>query len=242
MTCISPPELPDASLLKFLDGEADEQVERHLQKCEHCRARANALARMQGNLTRSLYRFECPSPNTLGEYHMGLLTRSDEEEVRTHLERCPHCSAEVARLEAYMSALREDLEVSQAERVKVWVARLVSGVEGALASGPRLAPVAAGVRGDEDEPLIFTAEGAQIALDIHADEQKSGKSVLMGLVTGLDVEGWQVQIWQDAELVAKARIDPSGNFLFQDLSSGEYDLILSDAETEIHIPTVKVEG
>lgn len=242
MKCITPPELPDASLLKFLDEEADEQVERHLEMCEHCRARASALARLQGSLTRSLYRFECPSPGTLGEYHMRLLPEGDEERVRAHLKRCPHCSAEVARLETYIESLRGDLEVSQTERVKVWVARLMSGVEGALGPGPRFAPALAGLRGEGQEPLIFTAEDAQIALDIQADEQNPGKGVLMGLVTGLDVEGWRAQIWQETELVAKAPIDPGGNFLFHDLPTGEYDILLSDTETEIYIPRVKVEG
>jgi hypothetical protein len=145
-------------------------------------------------------------------------------------------------LESYLESLRADLEVNQAERVKVWVARLVSGVEGALGPGPRFAPALAGLRGDEQEPLIFTAEDAQIALDVQADDQNPGNSVLMGLVTGLDVEGWRAQIWQERELVAKAPLDPGGNFLFQDLPAGEYDIILSDTETEIYIPGVKVEG
>lgn len=242
MTCIIPPELLDATLLKFLDGEAEQQVERHLKECEYCRTRARALARLQGRLTKSLYRFECPTPSMLGEYHMRLLPRDAEEQVRTHLERCPHCSAEVARLESYLESMRGDLEVSQVERAKVWVARLVSGVEGALGPGPQFAPALAGLRGDEQEPLIFMVEDAQIALDVHADEQSPGNSVLIGLVTGLDVEGWRAGIWQEMGLVAKAPIDPGGNFLFHDLPTGEYDIVLSDAETDIYIPRVKVEG
>lgn len=241
MTCIAPPELSEESLLKFLDGEADEQVERHLQDCEHCRARAQALSRLQGRLTRRLYRFDCPSPSTLGEYHLGMLAQEDVKGVEAHLERCPHCRAEVGRLESYLDSLQGDLETHPLERVKVWIARLVSGGEGASDVAPQFAPALAGLRGAPEGPRIYTAEDVQIAVDVQGDNENPGYCVLLGLVTGLEGRGWKVEIWREERQLDEMELDPSGNFLFQSVPPGEYDLILSDSELEVHVPGVQIQ-
>jgi hypothetical protein len=240
MTCIEPPELSDESLLKVLDGEVDEQVERHLQECEHCRARAQALAQLQGNLTKSLYRFDCPASSTLGEYHLGLLSPSDAEGVRIHLERCPHCLAELGRLESYLNSLQGDLDLHPVERVKVWIARLVGGGEGASGVVPQFAPAVAGLRGAPQEPRIYTVEDLQIAVDVQEDDENPGNFVLLGLATGRDTQGWVVEIWQKERRVAEVVLDPTEKFLFNNIPPGEYVLILGDEELEVHVPDVQV--
>ena len=90
MTCICPPELEDAQLLAYLDGEADQKTAEHLEKCDHCRERTEHLARFSEHLATSLYRATCPSPADLGEYHLGLLARDDATAIKGHLAFYPH--------------------------------------------------------------------------------------------------------------------------------------------------------
>jgi len=241
MPCISPPELPEGALLRFLDGEADERVEQHMRTCEHCLERARSLARLQGRLRASLYRFDCPSSSDLGEYHLGMLPSAESKAIRAHIQLCPHCAQELAVLESYLEALRPDLEIRAGERVRVWIARLMSGSQAAKGPGPQFAPALAGVRGAAAGPLIYMAEGVQIAMEVVEDVEQPGRGQLLGLVTGVETKGWTVQLWRLDERVAETPIDDAGNFTIQDLISGEYSLIMGDSEREIHIPELKME-
>jgi anti-sigma factor RsiW len=101
MACVSPPEPADRDLLAYIDGEPDDRVAVHLEQCPHCRERAQHLARLQDILTAHLYRFNCPPPATLGEYHLGVLPGDRAAAVTQHLAECPRCGSEIAQLKDY---------------------------------------------------------------------------------------------------------------------------------------------
>ena len=92
------------------------------------------------NLTNKLYRHDCPSTLELGEFQLGLNVG-----IKTHVEACPHCSAELAQLTEFMGETREE-SVSLMDKVRVFFADLVNPPASALLGGAQ--PV---LRGDADK-------------------------------------------------------------------------------------------
>lgn len=246
MACISPPQLADTDLLAYLDGEASAQVAAHLERCPHCRKRARRLARLQRQLVAGLYRYHCPSPAELGEYHLNLLPRYQTAALDRHLVECLHCAQEVRQLEEYLAELAPELELSVLERVRgrvrVLVARLVNGGMGVdLLGQPGLAPAYSAVRGDEGETLIYDADGVQVVVEIHQEPDQPDRRNILGLVVGLDDPHLcEVHLWRDDRRVATVPVEELGNFVIPDLTPGGYELIISGPEEEIHIQGLQV--
>jgi hypothetical protein len=239
MACVSPPELDDKTLLAYIDGEADPEVGAHLERCPHCRDRAQRLARLQDRLTSQLYRFTCPSPAELGEYHLGLLPSDQAADVASHLAECPHCTREIAQLKDYLSELKPDLEFSLQERIRVLVARLVRARRGNGASGA-LSPAYAGLRGEAEGPYLYQADDIQIAVEIQDDIERQGRKVLLGLVTNTDPQKLEVHLWQADRRITTTPVDELGTFIIPNVAPGNYELILSGPEVEIHIQGLEI--
>jgi len=245
MACVSPPEPKDWELLTYIDGEADQRVVEHVEQCVHCREKAHRLAHLQGRLTAELYRLTCPSPEELGEYHLGILPRDRAAAVACHLAECPHCTREVTQLKDYLTQLAPTLELGPLERIKeqVWVlvARLVSGGPGdRLLKQPALAPAHAGIRGEEDGPCIYQADDVQTVIEVQDDAERPDRKGIFGLVTGMDTGEMQAHLWQADQRVAVVPVDELGNFVIPNLAPGSYELILSSPEVEIHIQDLQV--
>jgi anti-sigma factor RsiW len=232
VSCAFPPEVDRIDLLAYLDGEADEEVARHLARCAYCRGRALALARVEGRLVDALYRVTCPDPQELGEFQLGRLSRTQRAAIRRHVAECPHCAREVAQLEGYLGSLSGELGPGPLERLRVLVAQLISGP----ALAPMGQPALAGVRGGARGPAIYQAEEIQIALETEEDEARPGSWVLLGLVTGAPTERMLVQVWQAGRRVGRGQVDSLGNLIIAGLASGIHEIRLSGAEVEIRIP------
>ena len=245
MVCTSPPELSDRDLLTHIDGEADDEVVAHLERCPHCRERARRLSSLQDRLTTQLYRVTCPPSLELGEYHLGTLPDDRAPAVAQHLAECPHCMRELAQLQGYLVELTPDLEPNPLERIKerarVLVARLVNGgLKPGLLAQPALAPAYAGVRGEREEPYLYQADDVQIAIEVQEDAERPERRVILGLIIGTELAGLEAHLWQSEERVAVIPVDELGNFVIPDLAPGDYELILSGAEVEIHIQELQV--
>lgn len=248
MSCVLPPQLTDAALLSYLDGEADPQVVQHLDRCAFCRQRVAELRNYVNYLGARLFRATCPSSLELGEYHMGLLPASEAGHVRAHVDECPHCTADLAVIADYMAqpdpvpAL--DILGPVIERAQVLIARLVSGGRalGALGSpSPAFAPALAGVRGAEAGSLIFEAEEIQIIIEAQADTKPARQVSLFGLIQGPDdFGGAPVRVWRDGELIATEEVDEVGNFVIAGLEPGQYALTIGDTPLEVQIPQLDV--
>lgn len=231
-TCEFPPELDDLQLIAYLDDpETNQETARHLEGCQHCRAKAGALDRFQKRLTTRLYRSTCPSPMELGEFHLGMLRASQRLYIGQHLRECPHCAQETSQLEGYLGDLSRPGLLATA---KVFIAQLVSGRE---AIG---APDYAGLRGEGEGPVLYQADDIPIMIQVHDDMEKPGLRSLLGLVAGLKAYGFMMEAYQQGNLINTTFIDEIGNFLFTHLPPGFYDLILLGPHTEIRIPSLEV--
>lgn len=65
--------------------------------------RSTQEGRLERLLRVSLFRRSCPDTMTLGDYQLGLLSAVEHARVRAHVARCPHCQAELARLDAFLT-------------------------------------------------------------------------------------------------------------------------------------------
>lgn len=102
MECIAPDEITDEQLIAYIDGEADSATREHIRRCPHCAERARAYDLDQQALRAALYRVECPDPQVLGEYHLGLLAPADRAAIEEHLQECSLCAADLAKLKRFL--------------------------------------------------------------------------------------------------------------------------------------------
>ena len=186
---------------------------------------------LEDKLTAMLYRSFCPDTTELGEYQFELLDEDRAASIRQHLLECPHCTRELNQLRQYLEDLSPDLEYSLAEKVKIWVARLVPDFGGA---GPAPSPAFA-LRGESKKLLLFQAGDAQLTIEMQEHPRQPGWRSLLGLVFGIDPDGLQAHLWQEGRKLASSEVDELGNFAFPHLDAGRYELILSKPEFEIHV-------
>lgn len=59
--------------------------------------------KLEAGLVAALYRQDCPAVIELGEYQLGLVNEATATRLAAHLERCPHCQAELARLTDFLA-------------------------------------------------------------------------------------------------------------------------------------------
>jgi len=176
------------------------------------------MAHIEDNIKARLFRISCPDSTELGEYQLKLLPDEQMDTIKTHLAHCPHCTRELTQLQAFLLETAVDLEVSLTERIKIWIARLIPDSPTATGSP------AFTVRGDDIGPLMYEAGDAQLSLEIQDDPEKAGRKTILGLVLGIDPEGFEAQLWQAGEQGTIAG-----------LPSGAYELILTGPDVEIHV-------
>jgi anti-sigma factor RsiW len=198
----------------------------------------NALGAQE--LAKMLYRADCPPSVELGDYHLGLLDKTRAAQLQGHLAECPHCAKELATLGHYLDTLATQLptvpepeQPGRTARVRVFVAQL-------LQPGT---PIYA-LRGEDDgsAPLMYAAADGvvQISIETPPDPAAQDQRLVLGLVTGMDTAGWQAHLWPEtaAGATASVPVDAFGNFAAQGVLPGNYQLILSGAEAEMHVALV----
>ena len=194
-------------------------------------------------LTKMLYRADCPPAIELGDYQLGLLDKMRVAFVRQHVVECPHCSQELAMLDGYLTVLAPQLPKSPdvpslmaraTERVKVWVGQLLPS---ASPDTPNLA-----LRGEDNgtEPQIYEAGEVQVSIDTQDDPDAPDRKLVLGLVMGAETAGWQAHLWRENQSVATVAIDEFGNFSAAGMQPGLHQLILSgnfadDSVAEVHL-------
>jgi hypothetical protein len=122
--------------------------------------------------------------------------------------------------------------------VKIIVAKLLGGLEGSIQS--TLVPEFVGVRGTISSAMMYEAGEFQLNIELQIDPDQPGKGTLLGLALGEDVDRLVAKLFSDGIEITSSKLDDLGNFLFQDVPAGAYDLVLEGPETEIHIPTIAV--
>jgi hypothetical protein len=242
MECIAPDEITEDQLLAYCDGEADDATLAHIGRCRHCAERVRALNSDYQALRSLLYRVECPDAHTLGEFHLGLLTAEEQAAIEDHLKSCPDCTTEIQNLDRFLREVAIAPESSSVQRhLKRLVARLATPP-----ADPTPGQSAMAFRGvAAAAPDVYLAGDIRVVVGLEADGMRAGRKMLLGFTAreGKPLEslsGARVQLSQHGQAVAMEHVDTLGNFVFSDLSSGEYELALVTDREQVVIETIVV--
>ena len=232
--CIAPEIIQEGDISAYVEGEAASHVVTHIQQCPACTEKAAQLQQISRNLTRVLYRFDCPASEILGEFHLGRLTGNEKLSIAAHVRFCPHCRDELAMFdqsehETLLARIRKGLP---------GVTRLI---EAALL--PVLNRPEAGVRGGPTQRYAFKADQLDILVSFQATSPGALSGTLLGTV--MQVENWagcSVWLFGEDEIVCDSRIDEQGIFIFEHVALGVYDLIIYMGETAVLLAGVVGNG
>ena len=265
MECSEPGTIRDEELLAYLAGERVRPVvQQHLLRCQRCSSLLANYRRMELSLTSKLYRWDCPSNLTLGEYQLGLLDKEDVTTVKLHLSQCVLCAAEVATLTEYLAndpMLVERVSVQTSsqnnhnhvpqeakrlvnhlrDRSGTQVRRIVATL---LPPQPRFA-YQRNAASAEIWPRSYTAEGFSISIQIERGTSHRGPLQLIGFVTRRgatlgSLQGIPVVLSAQPSTVYTQNIDELGNFVFSSVSPATYTLELQFPESTIVIEQLPV--
>ena len=245
MSCFRTPQLTEIELLMALDGEADPEVTMHIAHCPDCRLHAGQLQKLQNGLTSRFFRIDCPSSMDVGEYQLGLLPGAQALAIEKHLAECTFCASERALLAGFLAETSPTPKTNPLapvkETMRILVARLTTSFSGGLLGQPGLAPAMAGLRGGEDGPLMYEAEEVQVMAEVLDDTAHPGRKSILGLLTGIyQAHGFRAYLWQAATHRATVIVNDLGNFTIDNLTPGDYSLVLSGPDMEIHLDFVPV--
>ncbi|MDQ2716833.1 MAG: hypothetical protein M3Z08_18155 [Chloroflexota bacterium] len=210
MECRQPGAVREEELLAYLAGESVRPaVVQHIASCEHCAAQLAAYRRLELALTSTLYRWDCPSNEVLGEYQLGLLSSEIATAVKMHLGMCVLCAAEVAALTEFLANDPLLVERTPAPSISVSpvarnhrgsahaqdVRHMLDQVRDRASAGarrivavllppqPRLAYQREMMQVETSWPRRYTAEDFSISIQVERGSQRRDVVQLIGFVT-----------------------------------------------------------
>lgn len=246
--CVDPGAIQDWELEAYADGDVSPHVVEHLSRCPACRAWLAEALSLEGRLRQALYRLNCPSPDTLRDYYWRYLAAEQQRQVEHHLDRCPHCTAELAELKEFVTAERaesSDTLLSRAQqvaaRLRLVVARIVS---------PARRPVLT-LRGQTRDVLLFSA--GDTALSVNLEQETTGAYTLFGQVLSPPAalsSGDRVRLTayrgakepQETTTPVQVPLNANGGFAVPNLRSGVYQLVVCLSNRRIVVPTLKLKA
>ncbi|HEY8292343.1 MAG TPA: zf-HC2 domain-containing protein [Thermomicrobiales bacterium] len=229
-----PTPITPEDLIAFADGEASEQIAEQIGADSTLRAAAEAYARTQRQLQDRLYRFDCPPSLVLGEYDLGLLDPLERRRIAAHVVECPHCTAELRMLRDFLAMADDVPPVGAMERLRRRIATV-------LPPPPRTSPYASLRGADDATARTYQAGDVTITLDLGAPVRR-GRTSLVGLLwrNGDDPERIAdsvVALMDEAGTTQTTAIDEVGNFTFDEIIPGTYQL-----EVTLGDDTIIIEG
>ncbi len=88
---------------------------------------------------------------------------------------------------------------------------------------------------------VYEAEEVQVMAEVLDDTSHPGRKALLGLLTGIyQAHGFRAYLWLAATHCATVLVNDLGNFAIDNLTPGDYSLVLSGPDMEIHLDHVPV--
>jgi len=264
MECSQPGIIRDEELLAYLSGEPVRPVvQQHLAQCASCSTRLVEYRELEHSLILTLYRWDCPPNQILGEFQLGLLGAERSASVRAHLSQCVLCAGDLTTLATFLGEkpalveqpvvqtssqnnhvgtrqvvrqLLEDLREQSAEHARRLIAVLVP-------QQPRLAQWRHTLT--TAWPRRYTAEEFSISLQIEHGLSHNDSVQVIGFVTR---KGTALESLQGATVVLTSsvatyvqEIDDLGNFIFPSVQPATYTLELRIDDTTIVVEQLPVD-
>jgi len=244
VSCIRPGTVSPDDLIAFNDGGAPPNVVEHVRACPDCAATARTYATTERRLARDLHRFECPTPQVLGEYDLGVVPAQEHLAIAMHVRDCPRCSDE-------LHTLRNFLAVEDVPNAEPRVARLRRLIATLLPSAPTSQPLA-GLRGTAEAGIETYAAGDFKLTISYGPEVRRDAGRMSKRVTSLTGLVWSDATTSEATLAGvatltgddgtarTANVDELGNFTFEDVKVGAYRLEMSLGDQVILIESLRI--
>lgn len=270
MECSEPGAIHDEELFAYLGGETVRPaVVQHLASCQYCSSRLATYQQMDHKLLKNLFRWDCPSNQTLGEYQLGMLSTRHAAAISKHLHICPLCAAEVTMLAQFL-ANDPMLEPAPIPQVRVavrpasnnhhsvqeairafdqWREQSREGVRRIVASlvppQPRVAQQRDVTAQTAEWPRRYIAEDMNISLQVEQGANRKDPVQLIGFVMrngiSLDaLQGTPVQLSSSSQTVYVQNIDDLGNFVFPSVTPETYTLEIQFPEGTVVIEQLTV--
>jgi hypothetical protein len=187
---------------------------------------------IQAELRAALFRFDCPSAHTLGEYQLDLLEPSERTRIAAHAGDCEHCLAELQTLRSYLAAPTPSAE-SLLNQVRRRVASLFTPPPGLAYGGLRGAASATTRIFSVDDITITVGPGPAagtlvglLIVDDRAPETLAGVTARL-----VPADGWPSAV----------SVDGLGNFEFTDVGSGMYTLEIDLPDGLVVVEALRVD-
>jgi anti-sigma factor RsiW len=238
MECRFPPSLTPDQLSAALDGLADPDTQSHLERCPACASRLEAARRFEQRLSQLLYRWDCPSPQRLGDYYLNPLSSDETTTITQHLRQCVRCDEEFAALRAFMEVEQRPVDQPPeraARRPPPGQPRWREIIAHLLPQAPALA-----LRGSATGPL--TAEAGDIRLLLDVKPAPGSAVTLDGTVMAPDQDRWEgalVHLRREGAILQMAAVDDLGGFRCEAFPPGPTEVRIVSAEGQaIVLPDV----
>ena len=234
--CTRPEPVPVEDLVAYAYGEATPELVAHIETCPACREAAGEYTQLQRELGARLYRFDCPTPQTLGEYTLHLLAAEEQTRVAGHVRDCPLCAAELRTLRDFLASELAATVPSLMTRIKRTIATLVAPPAAAYA----------GVRGAGAATRTYRAGAIVITVDPGAGARRARLPV-----TGLiwreggameELAGSQVRLIAADGTAHTTQLGALGDFDWEAVAPGTYRLEAALADHLVVVEELRVGG
>jgi hypothetical protein len=225
MDCLFSKPLTEDELSMLLDDQADNSLKQHIEKCSACAQRLKIARQMELYMKGNLFRFDCPDPQTLGDYHHHLLNASAHKTIEDHLQLCASCRSD---LQVLINFLEEDSSVT----VNAPPEKLIRPPATYFQVTAEVMPLRK-VRGQNKRQLRATVNGVQLLFDL----QHSPKGITVeGMLIALNKDemslwiGSLVEIRTTNELLSVCYIDDMGTFRCEGIPEGIVHVRITSAK------------
>ncbi|HEX6288520.1 MAG TPA: hypothetical protein VFZ66_04975 [Herpetosiphonaceae bacterium] len=234
MECRLPPPITEDQISAAIEGFVDPVVQSHIGQCPSCNVRLQHAQQMEGALKAKLYRWDCPSPQRLGEYVLAMISsQSEERSIVRHLEQCAACKSEVEELGGFLvpNTAPDTATVSKPEpareKERGWAHTWPQAFGQIFARVvPRTSALA--MRGAASGPIMAEADGTTIVLDVQPASE--GQVTILGQVVDADQDRWTgalVVLRQAGNVQATATANDLGSFSCGPLAAAPVELMIA---------------
>jgi len=207
--CLIPPELTEDELSDLIDGESDQRVRDHVERCPYCAERLARAQQVEVGLSTVLFRKDCPSSYELAQFAQDMLDSvEDKARIEGHLETCPFCRQDLKDWQAFVE--EEDAAMmGQTETQADNVVPMPVQSSGRIVLFPEIVPGAQrALRGDTRvKRVIANADTTTIRLSFEALPDDSLKLSIQLASQEVDWRGGMVTVQQHEQTVAVCRIN-----------------------------------
>jgi len=189
------------------------------------------LSGFEGWLARSLYRFDCPTPHSLGEYALDLLAPEERTSVAGHVTECELCQAELSTFREFLS-LPTAMPESLVHRVRRVLATPFVSSRGLAYSG---------LRGSDDSARVYQAPGVTITVAPGAHSGSLIGLVVVAAIPAEQLEGRPVGLVPRIGERSEVQLDDFGNFEIQHLTPGLYALEINLPDDLVVVEDLRVD-